>query len=193
MNIRDTGIRGYLKWLQRDQPALYQQIAPQIVAHAPEAFSDHEQSRAMGSLMGFADSGGTTTTFDFTDSFGNPSTVQYPASTDVASAANSGAASSGITNIIGNLLSVAAQGYVTTQMAKTQVDNLKTLNNIQLQRAQMGLEPLDTSSYNLGVPQVGVTVDASKQVKTGIGIALAALVGVGLLATLSGRRRTARA
>jgi hypothetical protein len=172
MNIQDTGIRGYLKWLQRDQPGIYKAIAPQIAQYAPEAFSDYEQSQAMGSLMGLGDG---LTTFFGTDSSPDPST-------DVASAANSGASSPSITSMISNLVGAASQAY----LAKTQVDNLKAINNIQLQRAQMNLSPLDTSSLTLGVPQVNVGL--SKGTLTGGGIALAVGAGLALLFLLSGKR-----
>lgn len=172
MNIQDTGIRGYLKWLQGDQPGIYKAIAPQIAQYAPEAFSDYEQSQAMGSLMGLGDG---WTTFFGTDSSPAPSA-------DVATAANSGASSPGITSMISNLVGAVGQVF----LAKTQVDTLKQVNNIQLQRAQQGLSPLDTSSLNLGVPQVNVGL--SKGTLTGGGIALAVVGGLGLLFLLSGKR-----
>lgn len=171
MNIQDTGIRGYLKWLQRDQPGIYKAIAPQVAQYAPEAFSDYEQSQAMGSLMGLGD--GLTTFFG---------TSSPDPSTDVASAANSGASSPSITSMISNLVGAVGQVF----LAKTQVDTLKQVNNIQLQRAQQGLSPLDTSSLNLGVPQVNVGL--SKGTLTGGGIALAVVGGLGLLFLLSSKR-----
>src|SRR5271168_388894 len=39
--IRDTGIRGFLKWFQQQQPALYKKIAPQLPKAAPAAFSGY--------------------------------------------------------------------------------------------------------------------------------------------------------
>lgn len=189
MNIQDTGIRGYLKWLQLDQPGIYKLIAAHIVQQAPEAFTDHEQSRAMGVLMGLGDNSGITTTFDSTDVFGNP-----PASgtTDVANAANAGASSPSITSIISGLVGAAGQIF----LAKSQVDTLQQVNQIQLQRAQMGLAPLNTSSLSLGIPQVNVGL--SSGTLTGGGIALAVVAGLGLLFALGrggggGGRRTARA
>ncbi len=181
MTNTDTGIRGYLKWLQRDQPGIYARVAPYIVQQAPAAFSDHEQSQAMGSLMGLAD--GTTTTFDTTDMFGNQTAVTYPGS-DVASAANSGAADPSTTSIIANLVSAVGQAYMTKQ----QLDLLNKVNNIQLTNAQLGLPQMDLSTLHLGLPQVGVNVGLSGSTLTAGGIALgvAALIG---LAMLSGGKR----
>jgi hypothetical protein len=39
--IRETGIRGFLKWLQQAQPAIYAKAAPQITQKVPNAFSDY--------------------------------------------------------------------------------------------------------------------------------------------------------
>lgn len=190
-NIQDTGIRGYLKWLQLDQPGIYAVIAPHIAQQAPEAFSDYEQSHAMGTLMGLGDDG-LTTTFDSTDMFGNPTTTTNPP--DVANAANSGASSPSITSIISGLVGAAGQIF----LAKSQVDTLKQVNDVQLQRAQMGLPPLNTSSLSMGIPQVNVGLGSSAMTATGG--TLAVVGGLGLLlffglrsGNRSGGRRSARA
>jgi hypothetical protein len=190
MNIQDTGIRGYLKWLQQDQPQLYLAAAPIIAQQLPEVFSDREQSAAMGGLMGMSDAisdavSGVTTLFDTSDTY-NPS-ASGTAGADVASAENSGTASPSITNIIGNIVSALSQGY----LAKTQVDTLNQVNQIQLQRAQMGLAPLNTGSLSLGIPQVNLGL--SSGTLAGGGIALAAVVGLGLLFLFTSRaKRSAR-
>lgn len=187
MNIQDTGVRGYLKWLQRDQPGLYVLAAPVIAQRVPEAFSDHEQSRAMGSLWGFGDD--VTDTASGTSTFFGSSSDSASAG-DVASVANPGAASPNVTSTISNIVSAIGQVF----LAKSQVDTLKQVNNLQLQRAAAGLPPLNTSSLQLGVPQVQVGLNQSTM--TGAGIALAALVGLGGLWLLLGRggsRRPAHA
>jgi hypothetical protein len=40
--ITDTGIRGFLKWFQVEQPGIYKKVAPLIQQKSPEAFSDYE-------------------------------------------------------------------------------------------------------------------------------------------------------
>lgn len=187
MNIQDTGVRGYLKWLQQDQPGIYKLIAAHIVQQAPEAFSDYEQSRAMGVLMGLGDDAGITTTFDSTDVFGNPAAA---GTTDVANAANAGASSPSVTSIISGLVGAASQIF----LVKNQLDTQKQMNAVQLQRMQMGLAPLNMSSLSLGIPQVNVGL--SSGTLTGGGVALAVVAGLGLLFALGrggGGRRTARA
>src|ERR1700675_2414122 len=44
--INETGMRGFLKWLQRENPPAYQHIAPSLPAVDPRMFSDYNQSRA---------------------------------------------------------------------------------------------------------------------------------------------------
>lgn len=39
--ISTTGIKGFLQWFQREQPALYNKIAPQLPALVPKAFSNY--------------------------------------------------------------------------------------------------------------------------------------------------------
>jgi hypothetical protein len=53
--IQETGMKGYLKWLQREQPEVYKVMAPQLPVIAPAAFSHYTQSvatttRTMGAL-----------------------------------------------------------------------------------------------------------------------------------------------
>ena len=165
--IIDTGLRGYLKWLRRDQPAIYMKVAPVLAAKVPEAFSDREQSNAMGVLMGLGD---------------DAESGASGASTDVADAANTGAASPSIGAIIGNLVTAAGQIYLT----KTQVDALGKVNDMQLQRVAAGLNPLDVSSLNFGVPTVNVGVAP----KTGTLLFGLLLVG-GALWLLGSRHRSA--
>jgi hypothetical protein len=236
MNIVDTGVRGYLKWLKADQPGIYKAVAAAIVQQAPRAFSDFEQSRAMGALMGSTSGAwhsgidwsdrpasmygwnnpaeianpygrvalgnlrgdtsggwdapysfgrlgddGTTTTFDQTDTF-NP-----PASTDVSSVANTGQASADTTSIIGNIVSAFGQAY----LAKQNADLLSQANQIQLQRAQVGLPPLDLSTLKLGVPQLQVGLN--QQTLTGGGIALGVAALLGLAYLMKPSRSRARA
>lgn len=137
-NITDTGIRGYLKWLQHDQPGLYAKVAAKIAQAVPEAFSDHEQSQAQGALMGFG-------------SASDPNS-------DVSDAANAGAASPSVTSVINNIVTAASQAY----MAKQQADLYAQINQAQLQRAQLGLGPGAVATSNLGIPYMaGSNVTAS--------------------------------
>lgn len=169
--IRDTGIRGFLKWFQIAQPDLYKKVAPQITAKVPAAFSDYHaggwrvaglsNSQAVAKLgsMGADVTGG----INF-DSFAfDPSTVSAPHAVDVSTAANSGSTSTSLTDMISSVVSGISSLYLTKQQANIQ----QQVVNTQLQRAAMGLPPLPTSLSNLGVPQVSVGLS------TGTGSALA--------------------
>ncbi len=158
-NITETGIRGYLKWLQQDQPGLYAKVAAKIAQAVPEAFSDREQSHAQGALMGFGDAA-------------NPNS-------DVSDAANSGAASPSVTSVINNIVNAASQAY----MAKQQADLYAQINQAQLQRAQLGLGPSAVATSNMGIPYIaGSNVTASMPPATWLvlgGIALALFMSRG--------------
>src|SRR5205823_8873483 len=141
-----------LLWLKHDQPGIYRVVAPRIAQYAPEAFSKREQSQAMGALMGLSETTGgaygVTTTF--TDDGGFDSNAipgGGSSAADVATAANSGTSTPSITSTIASLVSAVGQVY----LAKSQVDTLNQVNQIQLQRAQAGLAPLNTSSLGLGI------------------------------------------
>lgn len=175
MNIQDTGIRGYLKWLQADQPAIYAAIAPHLAQQVPEAFSDYEQSHAMGALMGLADDGvGFDTTGWVTET--------QQGATDVASAANQGASSPSVTSIINNLVNAASSAV----MAKSQADLLRQLNQPQLQQAQLGLSPLGYSTTTYGIPRIPAPTSSTM---SGSGIAIGIAAVIGGLWLMSGRNR----
>jgi hypothetical protein len=49
--ITETGMRGFLLWFAREQPALYAKIAPQLPGAVPKAFSNYNQTqRRLGEL-----------------------------------------------------------------------------------------------------------------------------------------------
>lgn len=172
-NIQETGIRGYLKWLQADQPGLYKAAAPQIARLVPQAFSNHEQSQAMGALMGFADD---PTLVDIG--------VDIPdVSMDVANAADSGASSPDIVSSISGIISAISGAYQTKQAA----DVYKQITEQQLQRAQLGISPLTIKSGQYGIPTI--SAPASQSFASGAGLAIGALLLLGGLAMLSGGKR----
>lgn len=183
--IQDTGVRGYLKWLQADQPQLYIAVAPIIAQRIPEAFSDHEQSLAQGALMGLAQDGADPGLTEFTPDL--PAYMISGASTgstvDVANAANTGAASSGVVGLIQGIVNDVAQA----KLNQAQLDAYKQLNATQAQRISAGLNPLLISSSSLGIPFISGV--AGQQPVTG-GTALLMVGGIlGLLIFLGRRGR----
>lgn len=177
MNIQDTGVRGYLKWLKSDQPGLYATVAPIIAQRIPEAFSDREQSIAQAALMGLADDGDAP---DFFVGITPYSPDQTPSSAsagqdggDVASAANTGAASSGIMGTIANLVNTFAQYKLNSQQA----DIFKQVNAQQAQAVAAGNPPLAIRTTSLGIPFISGP-GASGGTLTGAAVAVAAVVGL---------------
>lgn len=172
-NITETGIRGFLKWLRQDQPGIYARAAPIIAQQVPEAFSDREQSMAMGALMGFADDAapGTTTFFGDSAPFDDSASVPTAATTDVADAANSGAASPATTSVIGNIVNSVAQYFLNKQQADIHAQQTQQ----QLQLAAAGLSPNPVSSTSLGVRRVTTA-------STGASGTVGNVVAIGLLA-----------
>lgn len=188
MEINETGIRGYLKWLKEDQPGIYRALAPKIAQLVPQAFSDHEQSKALGYLCGADSTGGAVPDSfypgitPYSDDIG----VSSASGADVSTVANTGTASPSVVNTISNLVGAVGQIY----LAKSQVDLLTKVNDVQLQRAAAGLSPLDTSSLSLNVPQVNVGVAPGTLKAGGLGIA-GVLLAVGAFWLAFGGKKAA--
>jgi hypothetical protein len=193
--ITDTGVKGFLLWLKREQPGIYKKVAPQIAAQLPQAFSGYHDGgwRTAGLSReqirsGFNRMSGLGDSSDYIDISNDLQPVQVtadyiPQTVDVATAANSGSTSSGLASAIGSLISGVSSLYMTKQQLDIQNQVVQT----QLQRAAAGLPPLPTSISNLGVPQVAVGLSAG----TGAGIAIAG--GVLLLFMMMSGRKGKRA
>jgi len=167
-NITDTGLKGFLKWFQREQPHLYQQVAPALAKKYPRAFGDFNQSvaqdlahrRSMAGMLTFRGLGDDSAVTDITFDSGS---LQVPTSVtsavDTADAANSGTTDSGVTGWLSSLIGGLTQGA----LAVNQVKTAQQVTQLQLQRAQAGLPPLNIDMSSLGVPTVGVGLSASTQ------------------------------
>lgn len=179
--ITDTGMKGFLKWLQQFQPAVYAKIAAQLPSKAPQLFSDFEAAGGtLGAYQrGLSGLGDATTGLDLQsiDVTGDASSA-IP-TVDVADAANSGTTDSSSTDWLSSLINGVSQGFMTVTQAQTQ----QQLVNTQLQRAQAGLPPLSITPGTNGVPTISVAgVSGSKWLLAG-----GALLMVGLF-MMKGRR-----
>jgi hypothetical protein len=191
MNIQDTGVRGYLKWLKSDQPGLYATVAPIIAQRVPEAFSDREQSIAQAALMGLADDAAAPDSTPFyigispyspdDQSMSSASAVQDGG--DVASAANTGAASSGIMGAIANIVNSVAQYKLTSQ----QNDIFKQVNAQQAQAVGAGNPPLAIRTTSLGIPFISGPAAKAGVTLSGAAVAVATVVGLLLFLGRRGR------
>lgn len=184
-NITDTGLRGYLKWVQQDQPNVYKIVAPMIAQRFPQAFSDHEQSVAFGFLAD--DASGTSTYFGDTPAF--DTSASSGSTVDVAQAANTGASSPSLVNDIANLVSSVTTGLAKYQLTQAQIQAVNNVNQAQAAHAAAGGTPLQISSSSLNIPFIsGISPTATTAVSSTLAVALG--VG-GLLWFLSKRKRAA--
>lgn len=97
----------------------------------------------------------------------------------VAAVATETPPSSSLVDTIKELATVAGQVYLTREQMQAQQQIL----NVQLQRAQQGLPPLniDPTTYGLPQPSVGISLDPSTQkilIYGGIGLAVALMLGL---------------
>lgn len=100
----------------------------------------------------------------------------------IANASTSGASPSWLSSI-GSAVSAATQAYLGVQQSK----DAQTLFNVNLQRAQQGLAPLNAnpSAYGIVSPQVNVGLSSSTQtllIAGGIGLGVILLLNVGVKA-----------
>lgn len=173
-DINDTGTRGFLKWLQADQPGIYARIAPNLPRLAPQLFSDFEAGgAAAGAHRRAAGMGDVTLQPIDVTATGTVPTV------DVADAANSTATDGGTASWLSSLINGVSSAYMTVTQANTN----QQIVNAQLQRAAQGLPPLSISSGAAGVPTITAGASSSSLLIWG---GLALLAGVAFLAS---RRR----
>jgi hypothetical protein len=188
--IGATGLKGFLQWLQQDQPAIYSATASKIAKAVPKGFSGFNGSaktsarlavgRRSMRLRGYGALGccaiqsiGTCAATCSTPNF----------CINTSCAANSGATCasslSGVASIIGSVASAA----LTASEASTYNDLVQT----QLNRASTGLSPLQLSSTTAGVPVVSGALGGSAGT-------ILLIAGAGLLLWMlssGGNRRTA--
>jgi hypothetical protein len=182
--ISSTGMRGFLQWLQQDQPAIYAATAAKISKAAPKGFSGFNgsvvqnmrlaQGKRSMRLRGYSLSG-------CCGSMGcgvSLSTVQPACAIapnvciDTACAANSGTTCASTLTGVANIITAASSAVLSAQ----QQSAYDSLVSTQLQRAQSGLTPLSLSSTAAGVPVVS---GSSLGVSTNSGTLL--LIGGALL------------
>jgi hypothetical protein len=174
--INETGMRGFLKWLQRENPPAYQHIAPSLPAVDPRMFSDYNQSKAQivrgragaaslvaraarmgalgqaeysGQLPVLAESDLTPINVAVDDS---TLTTAIPTNVDTTDAANQG---SGTSTASTDWITSAIAGITSLWMTKAQVQTNQAITSLQLQRAQAGLSPLNIGLGANGIPIMG--------------------------------------
>lgn len=132
--ITETGMKGFLKWCQREYPPeIYQQIAAAIQHQFPQAFSSYMLGgwRKYAKLNGLAD--GTTGTVDTSD------------------AANSTPSNPSWADQISEIIGTITGAYVTGSQAQATQANQQAILQAQLQQAQAGKPPLNVSLSDSGI------------------------------------------
>lgn len=193
MNITDTGIKGFLKWMKADNPGLYQKVAPVLAQKVPEAFSGYEASKTRTARLGLladitqSSPGLVDISFDPAQLVQSDQAAQSVSdASDVSDVANQGSSTPTVTSLITNIVG----GLSSLYMAKNQVDIQNKVTAIQLQRAQAGLPPLPIDTSRLGVPQVAIGIAPQTQSILMWGaIGLGAFILLGGIASRGGKRR----
>jgi hypothetical protein len=160
--ITATGLKGFLQWLQQDQPAVYTATAAKIAKAVPKGFSGFNGSvlqaarlrvgRRSMALRGYGALGCCAAAEPAMSAVGTCATLATPnfCITDTSCAANSGvtcaSSLSGVASIINSVTSAA--------LTAQQQSQYNTLLQTQLSRASTGLSPLTLSSSAAGVPLI---------------------------------------
>lgn len=160
--VSTTGLRGFLQWLQADQPAVYAAAAKQIAKAVPKGFSGFNGSALMSrrlaagrrsmALRGYAGLGdcgcgissvGTCATLGV-------SSINFGCNVETSCAANSGATCAPSLTGIANIINSVAGAALTAQQNAAYNQLVQT----QLSRASTGLSPLQLSSSEAGIPTI---------------------------------------
>lgn len=156
--ITATGLKGFLKWLQQDQPAVYAATAAAIAKAAPKGFSGFNgsalrtaQMRTGRRSMHLRGLGCCLCSVGVCAATCGSSSINW-GSTCTSCAANTGAytCNSSLTGIANIITSVTGAALTAAQQSQ-----YNALLQQQLSRAGSGLPPQTLSSSGVGVPQIG--------------------------------------
>jgi len=159
--IGATGLKGFMKWLQQDQPGVYAATAAKIAKAVPKGFSGFNGSALRTSqlrvgrrsmrLRGYAGLGDCCSFSSVGVCAATCGSSSINWGTCTSCAANSGASTGTCLTGIANIINSVAGAALTAQ----QQSEYDALLQQQLTRAQNGLPPLTVSSSGSGVPLIG--------------------------------------
>jgi hypothetical protein len=167
--ITATGLKGFLQWLQQDQPSVYAATAAKIAKAVPRGFSGFNgsaltnmrlsQGKRSMRLRGYGALGCCTASCAAIASVSTCSIAVAPnVCIDTSCAANSGATCASSLTGVANIISSTTSAVLTAQQQAAYNQMLQT----QLQRASSGLTPLTVSSTASGLPLIsGLTSSSS--------------------------------
>lgn len=196
--ITATGLKGFMQWLQQDQPGVYAATAAKIAKAVPKGFSGFNGSVLMNRrlaagrrsmrLRGYGGLGsccngiqtvGLCAALGIPDINVTDTCCMATPGIETSCAANSGATCSTSLTGIANIINSVTGAALTAQQNASYNNLLQT----QLSRASTGLTPLVLSSSAAGVPKISSLLGSS-------GGTLLLVGGAGLLLyMLLGRKR----
>lgn len=161
--ITATGLKGFLQWVQQDQPAIYAATAAKIAKAVPKGFSGFNgsvlqsmrlaQGRRSMKLRGYSLGSCCGSTCGMLQSVSSScASIPMPVvgCLDTSCAANAGTTCSTSLTGIANIISATSSAVLNAQQQAT----YNSMVQSQLSRAQQGLQPLVLSSAAAGVPTV---------------------------------------
>lgn len=153
--IGTTGLKGFLQWLQQDQPAIYAATASKIAKAVPKGFSGFNGSAKTSRRLAVGRRSMQLRGYGALGCCGIQSVGTCAATCGMSSinfctscAANSGATCSASLTGVANIISSVANAALSASEASTYNNLVQT----QLNRASTGLSPLQLSSTTAGVP-----------------------------------------
>jgi hypothetical protein len=161
--VSATGLKGFLQWLQADQPAVYAAAAKQIAKAVPKGFSGFNgsalmsrrlaagrRSMALRGYAGLGDCGSCGISAIGTCATLATSSINFGCNVETSCAANSGATCAPSLTGIANIINSVAGAALTAQQNAAYNQLIQT----QLSRASTGLSPLQLSSSAAGIPTI---------------------------------------
>jgi hypothetical protein len=176
-----SGTRGFLEWTRDHLPWVYTEYAKRDVSGTSGgglsgfSYADAGMRHYGGGLLGLI--GDDPTTEDISVDTVDVSPSVAAAVSDPASSAAASPTSSSQAGIFSQLAS-AVSGFLLTQ---NQLQTQNKIVNVQLQRAQQGLPPLNINTLQAGLPNPTVNIGLSSQTSQ---LVMYALLGVGALFVL---------
>jgi len=175
--ISATGMKGFLLWLQQDQPAVYAATASKIAKAAPRSFSGFNgsvlrnirlaQGKRSMALRGYGALGccsSTCSAFLATVPTCSVAVAPNVGCIDTSCAANTGTTCSSSLTGVANIITAVSSAALNASDAAA----YNNLVSTQLSRAQQGLPPLTLSSTTAGIPTIpGLTSGTSTLVLLG--------------------------
>jgi hypothetical protein len=174
--VKEKGTKGFLIWLHENQPEVWRAIAPKVEQRVRASQNYGAATIANNAtLQGLGDA---APSIDFVNTPVDVSSMVDTYSTAIPTvniptiidSTSQNATTPATSSWLSSLISGAAQAWSTVTQAQTQ----QKVTNIQLQRAQAGLAPLNIDPKTLGLSSTsssGFSLSGNTMLYLGIGLA----------------------